>query len=178
MRQNSLTTQRRLAFFLCASYSYVCSGVDTEKIITSNLPPGIFPTIIKLSLCASLFFTFPVMLFPVSELMDKRFLTKDAPYWKGNMMRAGLVSTAGIVALLVPDFAIIMGFIGSTCCMLLALIMPALLHLRYFRKKLSTFQLLFDYYVLALGIVCMVSGTLDAFQRLFASDSDDASNMQ
>lgn len=51
-----------LYIFFGAS-GYVSFGDETEEIITLNLPPGLFPHIVKACLCFSLFFTFPDMRF-------------------------------------------------------------------------------------------------------------------
>ncbi|EGD75796.1 hypothetical protein PTSG_07915 [Salpingoeca rosetta] len=103
---------------------YASFGENTEKIITLNMPPGIFPALIKGCLCFSLYFTYPVMMFPVSTILEKQLSkTRSVTYFKGNVLRWGLVVISGLVVLAVPDFANIMGLIGSTCCMLLALIM-------------------------------------------------------
>ena len=34
---------------------------------------GVFPLLVKLCLCLSLFFTYPVMMFPVVQIIEKRF---------------------------------------------------------------------------------------------------------
>jgi hypothetical protein len=74
------------------------------------------------------------MMFPVSALLDKIMGIAALPdeeidvgsqaFWKGSLMRACLVWISAIIVIAVPDFAAIMGLIGSTCCMLLALILP------------------------------------------------------
>eukprot|EP00043_Microstomoeca_roanoka_P029830 m.23414 g.23414 ORF g.23414 m.23414 type:complete len:416 (-) comp9490_c0_seq3:2088-3335(-) len=157
---------------------YASFGEDTEKIITLNMPPGIFPTIIKGCLCFSLFFTFPVMMFPVSTLLEKQ-ISKNKPlsYFKGNLLRSGLVLSAGLVVLAVPDFANIMGLIGSTCCMLLALILPPLIHIKLLRNKLKWKDYALDGLMLALGSIGLVLGTADALRRIAAhhlNDENDA----
>lgn len=56
---------------------FMSAGRDTEKIITLNMPPGIFPMLVKGCLCFSLFFTYPVMMLPVSTILDKAFGTQS-----------------------------------------------------------------------------------------------------
>jgi hypothetical protein len=41
------------------------------------MPPGIFPMLVKGCLCFSLFFTYPVMMLPVSNILDKAFGTQS-----------------------------------------------------------------------------------------------------
>ena len=54
---------------------YLSFGPETMDIITLNLPHegGIdFAVVVKLCLCIALFFTYPVMLFPVTSLIRQR----------------------------------------------------------------------------------------------------------
>ncbi|CDY52806.1 BnaCnng23450D [Brassica napus] len=42
-------------------------------IITANLGAGLISTIVQLGLCINLFFTFPLMMNPVFEIVERRF---------------------------------------------------------------------------------------------------------
>eukprot|EP00041_Stephanoeca_diplocostata_P022725 m.544669 g.544669 ORF g.544669 m.544669 type:complete len:283 (+) comp22140_c0_seq2:123-971(+) len=165
-----------LYMFFGAS-GYISYGNDTEKIITLNMPSGPFPNIVKGCLCFSLFFTFPVMLFPVSTLLDKVLSggtqADGLPIYKGAFLRSGLVGLSGIIVLAIPDFATIMGLIGSTCCMLLALILPGIFHLRIYAGKLSLYDRMFDYGIIALGVTGSILGSIDALERIFSAATDD-----
>eukprot|EP00937_MAST-01D_sp_MAST-1D-sp2_P000349 g349.t1 len=50
---------------------YLAYGSDTAQVITLNMPPGVFSTLVRLCLCMGLYFTFPIMMFPVVKLMDE-----------------------------------------------------------------------------------------------------------
>lgn len=89
-------------------------------------------------------------------------------------MRAGLVGVSGIVVTLIPDFAAIMGLIGSTCCMLLALILPAYFHLCIFGSRLTKAEKCFDYFVIGLGLAGSVLGLQDALERIMSNSPDSA----
>ena len=138
---------------------------------------GPFPLIVKTCLCISLFFTYPsktisvrsqciilsmssVMMFPVSEILDKRLLGKENPksaissnqpsnFTKGVrqhyscplftlspqcVIRSVLVLVTGIVVAIIPNFSTLMALVGSSCCTLLAFILPAVFHLKLFKK--------------------------------------------
>ena len=49
------------------------------------------------------------------------------------MLRFCLVGITALVTVAIPDFSNVMAFIGSTCCNLLALILPPALYLFYFK---------------------------------------------
>eukprot|EP00039_Didymoeca_costata_P004251 m.72225 g.72225 ORF g.72225 m.72225 type:complete len:431 (+) comp12311_c0_seq2:357-1649(+) len=162
-------------YIVFGAFGYISFGEETEKIITLNLPSGIFPNVVKACLSFSLFFTYPVMVFPVSGLLEKKLSNgKGLPYVKGTGLRACLVAATGIVVVCIPDFAIIMGLIGSTCCMVLGLIMPALNHLAIFKTKLTRIQIFWDILIILLGCIGSMLGTRDALLRIFSpSEAQD-----
>ena len=54
---------------------YLSYGKETKDIITLNLPSNTgvdFALIVKMCLCFSLFFTYPIMMFPVNTLLQDR----------------------------------------------------------------------------------------------------------
>ena len=75
-----LFKSKRVLLFIWQSF-----GSDTQAIITLNLPKpeggGVdFATIVTSCLCLSLFFTYPIMMFPVFSILDgKMGVTKDNP---------------------------------------------------------------------------------------------------
>jgi len=156
---------------------YVSYGAETDKIITLNMPDGVFPSIVKACLSLSLFFTFPVMMFPVSTLLEKLTAGKSGalPNSRRLMLRCSLVLVTVFFVILIPDFAIIMGLIGSSCCMLLALILPGLIHLELFKSNLTTTEKMFDYVIIGLGCTGSVLGLQDAIARIihYHSDADE-----
>lgn len=152
---------------------YLSFGPETKDIITLNLPntSGLdFAFLVKLCLCVSLFFTYPVMLFPVTALIQQRLshsvgIDKDGKFVP-LCIRFILVTLTGVVVLLVPRFADLMALIGATCCTLLAFIMPALCHLALFRKEVNVSQHSVDIALVCVGILGAILGTLDAVKNV------------
>lgn len=149
---------------------YASFGPHTMDIITLNLPHGQgsivdFAAVVKICLGVSLFFTYPMMLFPVTHLLDKTLGLANAPH-KGNLMRLALVALTGVVVSAVPNFAVLMSLIGATCCTLLAFILPASFHLSIFKQRLPRRQRYFDIMLIVLGVVGSVVGLWDAFDRM------------
>ncbi len=78
-------------------------GPETKDIITLNLPrnSGLdFALLVKMCLCISLFFTYPVMLFPVSALIQQRLTHAFVGLHKDDKImpvaiRFALVTTTG-----------------------------------------------------------------------------------
>lgn len=160
----SITAMSAL-YILFGVCGYLSFGPETHSIITLNLPAGPMPLMVKGCLCFSLFFTYPIMLFPVVEILERRLGTVNNP-WKGNLLRASIVICSVIVVLIIPDFSTIMVLIGATCCSLLAFILPALSHLRIFGSRLTKQQLVEDYVILIFGCVGTLIGSIDALKRL------------
>ena len=77
---------------------YLSFGPDTKEIITLNLEPegGIdFALIVKVCLCFSLFFTYPVMMFPVTKIITpkvQQFITIEVSSHSNTKSRhSGLI---------------------------------------------------------------------------------------
>ena len=152
---------------------YLSYGPETEEIITLNLPhpeagDGInFAIIVKLCLCFSLFFTYPIMMFPITALLDDRLLgPKNTSYAYAVGIRLGLVILTGLVVSVVPHFADLMALVGASCCTVLAFIMPALCHLKLFGEELSQKDRALDYSLVGVGVVGAIVGTLDALNNI------------
>ena len=55
---------------------YAAFGEHTHDIITLNLPEDWSTVAVKLSLCLGLLFTFPVMMVPVYEILERSLQSK------------------------------------------------------------------------------------------------------
>ncbi|XP_046394418.1 amino acid transporter AVT3B-like [Ischnura elegans] len=155
--------------YMCFGTSgYLSFGPETSDIITFNLPTDKgfnFANLVTSCLCLSLFLTYPIMIFPAIQLLEARLLTSD-DITKGNALRFVVVSMTGMIVIAVPNFGNLMALVGATCCTLLAFILPGIIHLIIFEKKLTEKQKLFDIFIIFLGIVGTVIGTWDAVARM------------
>lgn len=145
---------------------YLSYGPETRDIITLNLPTegGFnFAILVKLCLCFSLFFTYPIMLFPVTSILEKKLGTSptQSPLLT-KLLRLIIVTLTGLIVVKVPNFGQLMALVGASCCTLLAFIMPALCHLVLFRKENDRAGKLLDYTLVVLGVSGAVIGTWDA----------------
>lgn len=150
---------------------YLSYGPETKDIITLNLPSdrGLnFADMVKGCLCFSLFFTYPVMLFPVTTLLEKRVWTNLSPMYS-TLLRTCIVTITGIIVIIIPKFADLMALVGATCCTLLAFIMPGLMHLIIFKKDLSQGQIAMDYSLVIIGVVGAILGTVDAIVKVWSN---------
>ncbi|KAG6622790.1 Amino Acid/Auxin Permease (AAAP) Family [Phytophthora cinnamomi] len=157
---------------------YLAFGNDTDAVITLNFEgSGGLVTLVKIFLCLGLFFTYPVMLFPVFEVLQPMVACGNkmedlrVTERKGVILRAGVVLFTAIIAAAIPDFGRFISFIGSTCCSLLAFIMPAYFHLRLFRDEPATcgrrLNQAFLCGMVVLGFVMLGAGVVDAIDSVF-----------
>lgn len=96
-----------MAVFGC--FGYFAYGSSTEAPITLNLV-GDWATVVKLALCVALYLTFPVMCFPVNEVMED-FVLSGGPR-PNRPFRGSVVLFSALIAYAVPDF----GKVTELCC--------------------------------------------------------------
>lgn len=143
---------------------YFAFGSETKDIITANLGVGIISALIQIGLCINLFFTFPVMMHPVYEIMERRFWGGRYCLW----IRWVLVLTVCLVALMVPNFADFLSLVGSSVCCGLGFVLPALFHLLVFKEELGWKGWSVDVGIVTLGVVLGISGTSSALVEIFS----------
>ncbi|KAI9127007.1 hypothetical protein K1719_001566 [Acacia pycnantha] len=66
-----------LPFGAFGALGYFAFGNETKDIITTNLGLGLVSTLVQLGLCINLFFTFPLMMNPVYEVVERRSVRED-----------------------------------------------------------------------------------------------------
>ena len=125
---------------------YVAFGNDTMDMVTLNLPSHWSSTLMIFAVCTALILTFPVMMVPVYEIMERSLLSKDwfeksvSPDNRRNVFNVARCCIVGLVALAavsVPRFGDFISLIGSLCCGLLAFVVPAACHLMLFKAESS-----------------------------------------
>ncbi|GMF29120.1 unnamed protein product [Phytophthora lilii] len=88
---------------------YLAFGNETDAVITLNFEgSGGLVTLVKVFLCLGLFFTYPVMLFPVFEVLQpmlscgNKLESPQTNQKKGVLLRAGIVLFTAVVAAGIP----------------------------------------------------------------------------
>lgn len=160
-------------YVLFGTAGYLSFGPETKDIITLNLPQDTgldFAVIVKSCLCFSLFFTYPIMMFPVTGLLEEKIAgTGYSGRLSGYLIRIVLVGLTGVVVHIIPCFSQIMGFIGATCCTFLAFIMPAVCHMVLFKKS-DEKTVWFNRLLVATGVVGFILGSIDAVSKILEPD--------
>ncbi|KAI4297876.1 hypothetical protein L6164_037737 [Bauhinia variegata] len=154
-------------FFLYAGFGtlgYLAFGEETKDVITDNFGAGFLTALIKLGLCVNLFFTFPLMMNPVYEIVERRFCGETYCLW----LRWVLVLMVSLAAVLVPNFADFLSLVGSSVCCALGFVLPALFHLLVFKEEMDRATRYSDLAIVLSGVVLGVSGTWCALLEIFA----------
>ncbi|KAI9165646.1 hypothetical protein LWI28_017967 [Acer negundo] len=143
---------------------YFAFGEETKDIITTNLGAGLVSILVQMGLCINLFFTFPLMMNPVYEVMERRFCDSRYCIW----LRWVIVLGVSLVALSVPNFADFLSLVGSSVCVVLGFVLPALFHLLVFRRELGWKWIALDGIIVVFGVVIGISGTWSSLVEIFA----------
>ncbi|PHU26824.1 Amino acid transporter ANTL2 [Capsicum chinense] len=143
---------------------YFAFGEDTKDIITTNLGQGLLSTFVQLGLCINLFFTFPLMMNPVYEVMERRFCEGRYCVWLRWLVVLGVT----FIALVVPNFADFLSLVGSSVCIVLGFVLPALFHLIAFKNELRWHGLASDAALIVMGTVFAVYGTSSSLIEILA----------
>ncbi|XP_059434466.1 amino acid transporter AVT3B [Corylus avellana] len=146
---------------------YFAFGEETKDMITANLGAGLVSTLVKLGLCVNLFFTLPIMMNPVYEIVERRFWGGTYCLW----LRWLLVFFVSLVALLVPNFADFLSLVGSGVCCALGFVLPPLFHFLVFKDEMGWKAWSLDVGIGVLGIVLGVSGTWYALLEIFSANA-------
>ncbi|KAJ8429627.1 hypothetical protein Cgig2_006868 [Carnegiea gigantea] len=143
---------------------YLAFGDETRDIITTNIGKGLVSGLVQLGLCINLFFTFPLMMNPVYEVLERRFTEGRYSLW----IRWLVVLVVCLVALTVPNFTDFLSLVGSSVCIALGFIFPALFHLIVFKDEMGWARLVLDCCIIVVGIILGVSGTWTSLTEIFA----------
>lgn len=144
---------------------YFAFGEGTKDIITTNLGQGLVSNLVQLGLCVMLFFSVPLTMNPVYEVVERRLFNSNYCLWVRWLMVLGV----SLVALYVPNFADFLSLVGSSVCVVLGFVLPALFHLLVFKEEMSWMGLVLDGVIVALGVVFCVSGTWSSLMEIFAA---------
>ncbi|KAA8547601.1 hypothetical protein F0562_004030 [Nyssa sinensis] len=145
-------------------FSMFFYGLDTRDIITTNFGTGLLSSLVQLGLSVNLFFTFPLMMNPVYEVVERRFCEGRYCVW----LRWAVVLVVSLVALLVPNFADFLALVGSSVCIVLGFVLPALFHLMVQKEELGWKGFVLNGAIVVLGLILSVSGTWSSLLEIFS----------
>lgn len=120
----------------------------------------------------------PILLTSLAMMMEESISKRSPKFRQGTRLeqflkraipRSLIILVVGLIASVVPFFGDVMDLLGSLTMCLLVFIMPVLCYQRLggLRRK-SLWTKIWAWFVLAIGLVAMVLGTIDAVKHLIA----------
>ena len=77
-------------------------------------------------------------------------------------IRTGVVVIIIVIAILVPSFDRIMSLMGSFACFSICMVLPCVFGMKLFSKDMSRKELVLNWFLIVVGSVCGLSGTVCA----------------
>ena len=148
---------------------YLTFTVDTDQVITNNLPDGGLHMGINLLvlLLAVTSYTIPVYtVFDILENLSFSCCTVDNPseakdkisYAQALVARLCVVSFTLFIGVLVPHFGLYMALVGSFTGMCLAFIFPAIFHMKICYERLQWHDFVVDTIAALFGLIGAIIG--------------------
>lgn len=165
-----------------ALFGYLCFLTfqnDTQQVITNNLHSSGFKGLVNIFLVIKAVLSYPLPYYAACELLERAFfrgkpktpfpsiwaLDGELKVW-GFAFRVSVVVGTILMAIFIPHFSILMGFIGSFTGTMLSFIWPCYFHLKIKGHMLDQQQRAWDYFIISLGILFGVIGIYDSGSAL------------
>ena len=158
-----------VSFFISAAvkalfgvFAVLTFGLATEQVFTINLAGKVgFNTAATAFVATNVFFSFPLPLFVVVETFDSTVgpyfphLKKGTKYhWFWLVLtRTLLVTFALFIALVVPHFGLLMGFVGSFTGTCLSFGFPCIAHLKLRWNSLRWYHIMAEILLIVFGVL-------------------------
>ncbi|KAL7545368.1 hypothetical protein ACHAWF_011230 [Thalassiosira exigua] len=155
---------------------YIAFGDSTLSPISLNLK-GESAAFVQLALCLALYLTYPIMMFPVSDVLENLFLSDfnkpPRSYCPSRMLRLCIVLMTATVAYTIPNFGKFLELVGASICTLLGFILPCIFHIKVFgRSEIGMAQFVLNVFIIIFGVFFGFVGTVESVMKLMESDED------
>ena len=177
-----------LAGVFKAVFAYICFltfGNLTKDVITDNLPTAGFKGFVNCALVVKALLSYPLPYFAAAELLEKALFngrprTKfPSCYASDGMLEVWALSLRMLLALFtltlaiyIPQFALLMGLIGSFTGTMLSFVWPCWFHLKIKWYEIPNWQKLCNVCIMVgggicgiVGIILSMNGLVEAFRE-------------
>ncbi|XP_058801607.1 vesicular inhibitory amino acid transporter [Phymastichus coffea] len=152
---------------------------DTQQVITNNLHSAGFKGLVNFCLVLKAMLSYPLPYYAACELLERALfrgkpktpfptiwtLDRELKVW-GLAWRIGVILFTILMAIFIPHFSILMGFIGSFTGTMLSFIWPCYFHLKLKRNSMDSKEVAYDCFVIFLGVLFGVIGVYDSGKAL------------
>lgn len=142
-------------------------GKQTNQVITVNMAISpVFNIVATALVVTNVFLAFPLCMFVVLETWDNKLLpyfphlgreSKHHWFWL-VLTRTLLLTFALFLAVIVPHFGLLMGFVGSLTGTCLSFVFPCVFHLVLHWNKTPWYSVLTKILIILFGLVCGACG--------------------
>ena len=157
---------------------------DTQQVITNNLRSPFFKALVNFCLVVKAMLSYPLPYYAVCNLLERGlfrgqpktpfptiwFQDGDLKVW-GLAWRLSLIIVTILMAISIPHFSILMGFIGNFTGTMLSFIWPAYFHLKLKSGTMSRQTMYYDYLIIFLGFLFGIIGVFDSGRALIKAFS-------
>lgn len=174
LKQTLLGITLLMAFF--GTCGYVAFADETASPISLNLK-GETAAYVQMALCLALYFTYPIMMFPVSDVLENLFLADlhkpPRTYGPSRLLRICIVLITATIAYTTPNFGHFLELVGASICTLLGFILPCIFHMQVFGRADSTkWEMILHVCIIVIGVYFGVVGTVDALGKLSNNEEE------
>ncbi|XP_015795842.1 vesicular inhibitory amino acid transporter-like [Tetranychus urticae] len=173
---------------LFAYVGFLTFGEATQKEITNNLPTHGFKAIINIILVVKALLSYPLPYYAAAGLIEtalfKRKPNEDNPHGVGSQpfptcwerdgeyrvwavsLRVVLVLSTLIVAISIPQFALLMGLVGNITGTMLSFVWPCYFHMKIKWNEMDTRTRAWEISIICIGLVSGFIGVITSFNAL------------
>jgi len=165
-----------------SGFGYICFLTwrkSTMSVITNNLPT-LWKSLVNFILVLKAVLSYPLPYYAAADLLEKIFFHADAPASKkiqlydkekdlttsGCVFRVAIVVVTILMAVTIPHFSILMGFIGNFTGTMLSFIWPCYFHLKLKGDNLPLRTVVIDCFIIFIGVVFGLIGIYDSGEAL------------
>jgi hypothetical protein len=147
----------KVVFSLVGFYAY---GADVSQVLTNSLPPA--PRLaVSILIVANTFLSFPLPLIPVFRYLKTVPSTVPPPSERAQFLhRSVVVLCIGVASVLIPNFALAMGFMASITLAFLTFIFPTLFVIKIHGENMGTMMKVAAYFTMGMGVVGGICGLI------------------
>eukprot|EP01025_Chloroclados_australasicus_P023751 TRINITY_DN239_c1_g1_i11.p1 TRINITY_DN239_c1_g1~~TRINITY_DN239_c1_g1_i11.p1 ORF type:complete len:558 (-),score=44.77 TRINITY_DN239_c1_g1_i11:2674-4212(-) len=148
---------------------YLMYGNRTLEEVTLNLPRGLMRDAAIGLILVSPFTKFALTLEPVAQGLEETIgIKKNAV--GGDLIAKSVRTALGLSTLAlaagVPFFGYVMAVIGSFLTLTVSVIFPSMCYLRLYENEIDSRETWFNYFIIALGVLCAVFGSYTSINDL------------
>ena len=147
-------------------------GDSVCQSVTANLTNRKIAIPSDIGIAFFAYFTLPMQSFVVFDLIDSKFLPhfpvfKDSSNWGWLILSRSLVLLPCLlIAVLIPQFSLLVSFVGSIRGSLISLVLPPILYMKIFQHKINNFIKIQCFLMIFIGLILGGTGVYSSSKAI------------